>query len=267
MLEEVAGEQKFVAPSPGLLFMEARTGAEFGAFMAAWPSLLMAPRGEGRPVLVLPPFGVSDRYTQPLRFLLQALGYRAEGWELGHNLGRTPAVVDGIPRRLLELHDATRLPVSIVGWSMGGVLARELAREYPGRGAPGHRSGGTLPPAPRRGAHEQCVDALRDGACPPSRAERVDVAARARTPSDARPLHVDLLPDRRRRELACMPRGRSTADAENIEVVSSHCGLGHNVAAVIAVLDRLGLPEGEWAPFTPPAGSEYLYPAASLQAA
>jgi hypothetical protein len=56
-------------------------------------------------------------------------------------------------------------------------------------------------------------------------------------------------------------------DAENIEVVSSHCGLGHNVAAVIAVLDRLGLPEGDWARFTPPAGSEYLYPAASLQAA
>ena len=60
---------------------------------------------------------------------------------------------------------------------------------------------------------------------------------------------------------ACLEDDR--AEAENIEVVGSHCGLGHNPAAVIAVLDRLAQPDDEWAPFAPPRGSEYLYPAAA----
>ncbi len=260
MLREVGGKG-FAAPSPTLLFMEYRTLPEFSAFMAAWPTLLLAPRGRGRPVLVLPPFGTSDRYTQPLRLLLQTLGYRAEGWELGHNLGRTPAVVDGIPRRLLELSDVTGMPVSIIGWSMGGVLARELAREYPdsvrqviGLGAPFR---------------------LRHDDADKSNASMLYEMVRA---LQAEPSASMLLHEHERGPMlvpstsifsrsdgvvswrACIDDDRPRA--ENIEVVGSHCGLGHNPAAVVAVLDRLGQPDGEWAPFAPPRGSEYLYPAA-----
>jgi hypothetical protein len=242
-----------------MLLMEYRTASEFSGFLAAWPALLTGPRGDGRPVLVLPPFGASDVYTQPLRYLLRALGYRAEGWELGHNLGRTPAVVEGVPRRLLELHEESGAPVSLVGWSMGGVLARELAREYPdavrqviGLAAPFrlrhddvHLSNASLLYEMVRGlqAEPSASMLLHEHERGPMPVPCTSIYSR----SDGVVSWETCVDD---------PGPR----AENIEVVGSHCGLGHNPAAVIAVLDRLAQPEGTWKRFVPPRGAEYLYP-------
>jgi hypothetical protein len=48
--------------------------------------------------------------------------------------------------------------------------------------------------------------------------------------------------------------------SENIEVMGSHCGLGHHPAVIYAVSDRLARPEGEWAPFRPPTALRWLFP-------
>ncbi len=83
--------------------------------------------GSGRDVLVLPGFLATDDLTARLRHTLTAARYRAHGWELGLNQGMTPALLD----RMLARIDALAAPVSLVGWSLGGLYARELAKLRP----------------------------------------------------------------------------------------------------------------------------------------
>lgn len=89
------------------------------------------PRGDGHPVLVLPCSGRADDYTDALRALLLALGYRAQGWGLGVNRGPTARLMAGAAALLDDLA-ARHGPVSLVGFSMGGLLARLLAGRAPG---------------------------------------------------------------------------------------------------------------------------------------
>jgi pimeloyl-ACP methyl ester carboxylesterase len=119
-------------PSPLLLLLEGRALAEYGALLLAWPLLGRLPRGDGHAVLVLPGFGASDASTEPLRRALRRLGYAAHGWELGRNLGMRRSLRAALDARVEQLHrEHGRL--SLVGWSLGGVYARELARDAPGR--------------------------------------------------------------------------------------------------------------------------------------
>jgi pimeloyl-ACP methyl ester carboxylesterase len=93
--------------------------------------LAAAPRGDGHGVLVLPGMLASDRSTAALRQFTRRLGYDTRGWDLGRNLGPTQAVLDGLPRALAAHADGTGGPVSLIGWSLGGIYARELARQDP----------------------------------------------------------------------------------------------------------------------------------------
>src|SRR5262249_19160867 len=74
--------------------------------------------------------------TTLLRQFAQWLGYAVQGWKLGRNLGPTDAVLDELPRMLAELADRTGGPASVIGWSLGGIYARELARQRPGQVRP-----------------------------------------------------------------------------------------------------------------------------------
>ena len=77
------------------------------------------------------PFIADDSYTAPLRWVLGGRGYAVHGWRQGTNLSRTAKIVNGLPHRLLELHERHGAKVSLVGHSGGGNWARDLAREYP----------------------------------------------------------------------------------------------------------------------------------------
>ena len=119
-------------PSPWLLLLEGRAWAEYGALLLSWPLLSRLPRGDGHAVLVLPGFGASDRSTEPLRRALGRLGYAAHGWDLGRNLGLRRSLRGAMDARLEALF-REHGRVSLVGWSLGGVYARELARAAPER--------------------------------------------------------------------------------------------------------------------------------------
>src|SRR5215211_6689071 len=95
-------------PSRTLMFLEGRAIHELGAFLGALPLLSLAPRGDGHPVLVLPGLVASDTSTRPLRSFLKHRGYSVYGWRQGRNL-------------------------SLRGWSLGGLYARQLAKMMPDR--------------------------------------------------------------------------------------------------------------------------------------
>src|SRR5438132_1482833 len=118
-------------PSPLLFALEGRAWVEFAALLPALPRLSRARRGDGHPVLVLPGWLASDRTTRPLRWFLRDRGYHAHGWRLGRNHGPDAETVAGLGRRFRALCDRHGRRVTLIGWSLGGVYARELARRFP----------------------------------------------------------------------------------------------------------------------------------------
>lgn len=119
-------------PSPLLMLMEGRAIAEAGQLMLALPLLrLQAIKGNGEPVMVLPGFMADDRSTTLLRDYLHSIGYRVYPWDLGVN--RRP-MVDYLPvlrDRAAAIKTETGHRLRMVGWSRGGMLSRELARDFP----------------------------------------------------------------------------------------------------------------------------------------
>src|SRR3954454_7123379 len=207
---------------PALLALEApRAAGEFGLFAATSPLLSRSPRGDGHTVLVLPGFGATDVSTRTLRRFLRGLGYDVHGWALGRNTGPNSAMLNGVDRRFADIHGRGERPISLVGWSMGGIFARRLARTNPELvrqvitlGSPFRMVSGTH---------------ARDLAMPSTAVySKTDGIAPWRTCTDGNGAHH-----------------------ESIEIVGSHCGLGHHPAVLHVVADRLAQHDGEWTPFEP----------------
>jgi pimeloyl-ACP methyl ester carboxylesterase len=93
----------------------------------------MAPNGDGHPVMVLPGFLGGDGYNTSLRRFLTRLDYAVHGWGMGRNLGPREGVLEGLQERIHYLSERYEGRVSLVGHSLGGIFARELAREFPNR--------------------------------------------------------------------------------------------------------------------------------------
>ena len=239
------------APSLSLMLLEQRVLFEYGAFLGLGPLLRLLPKGDGHPVLVLPGFTGSDRSTAPLRRVLRSKGYWVHGWNLGANVGPHRRIVRGIQRRIEELHDRHKTKVSLVGWSLGGIYARELARDH----TEAVRQVITLG-SPFR---------LRDG--DRSSASRwYDMVAPRQDPFPGRELGEENRPPLSVPSTAIYTRTDGIVrwhacietdgpQRESIEVRGTHSGLGFNLAAIVAMTDRLAQPEGTWAPFRPPAGA------------
>src|SRR5215813_2340624 len=125
--------QTLAPPSRTLMFLEGRALHELGAFIGALPLLSLAPRGDGHPVLVLPGLVASDVSTRPLRTFLKTRGYAVSGWRQGRNLGLRAGVQHAMVDLVQEMNDTHGRTVSLVGWSLGGLYARQLAKMMPDR--------------------------------------------------------------------------------------------------------------------------------------
>ena len=224
-----------------------RAVADFGPYLAARPLAPRLPHGDGHPVLVLPGLLADDVSTRALRSTLRRLEYRVHGWKLGRNIGPTAVCVTGMKDRVNELTDRYQRPVTLIGWSLGGIFARDLTRRMPDS----VRQVITLGSPFRLVRHSQ-TRATRAF----ERYSHLHVEHRTLPlEHDATPLpvpatsiysHLDGIVAWQ----ACLdtPSERS----ENIAVLASHLGLGHHPAAIWAIADRLAQPEGTWAPFRPP---------------
>jgi pimeloyl-ACP methyl ester carboxylesterase len=237
-----------------------RTLIGAGALAAGLPLLRLAPRGEPHPVLVLPGLMASDVSTRALRAWLGRLGYPVVGWALGRNRGPTQEVVDELPRlvdRLAREHGTT---VSIVGWSLGGIYARRLARRTPlqvrqviSLGSPFAQAGRPLDGTPGARAFQRYTPLhTADRIHPP----RGSLARPLPVPSTAVYSKWDGVVDWR----AC--RQQTGPISENVAVRSSHLGMGHDPAVLWVVADRLARSRDDWRPFQRPTrfGLGALFP-------
>jgi len=244
-----AGDQRGLRPPSKLLWLaEYRAIWELGFSLTATPLLMTAPRGDGHPVLVLPGFLVSDVSTTMLRRYLSALGYDTYGWELGRNLGGVRRMRAKLRARLSEIHARTGKTVTLIGWSLGGVYARDLAHAMPAAvrsvitlGSPFSRS--------RNASNITDIYEMVSGEGEwddrmSDRHEFDAIGGDLPMPSTSIWSKIDGVVSWETSVL------RSNARTENIEVVgASHVGLGVNAPVLWAVADRLALPEGTFTPF------------------
>jgi hypothetical protein len=114
-----------------LLLGESAWGAELVRLAWSYPDLVKQPRGNGEPVVVLPGFCTDDRATWMLRRYLRELGYRVYGWRLGVNHGDVLSLIPSVKELAQRCAVKRGQRVRLVGWSLGGLIAREIAREEP----------------------------------------------------------------------------------------------------------------------------------------
>lgn len=99
----------------------------------AWPELMKAPPGDGRPIMLLPGLVNSDRSNFVMKKYLTALGYRVEGWKLGRNTATRAVGSEGekLFERLQAYYDEVGEPITLIGVSMGGILSRFAGHRRP----------------------------------------------------------------------------------------------------------------------------------------
>lgn len=242
-------------PSKTLMFLEGRAVHEFGAFLGALPLLNLAPRGDGHPVLVLPGLVASDVSTGPLRTFLKGRGYAVSGWRQGRNLGLRDGVQDSMVALLKEMNETHGRKVSVIGWSLGGLYARQLAKMMPER----VRSVITLG-SPFAG-HPKSTNAWRVYEFASGKSADDTDDSFGGSLADTPPVPTTAIFSRT--DGVCAWQGcmeKSSAMSESIEVESSHCGMGHHPAVVYAVAERLAQKEGAWAPFDRWGWRSLVYP-------
>jgi pimeloyl-ACP methyl ester carboxylesterase len=119
---------------PSLFWLMTESGRAFTEYSTFLPyqrlSSATAPDGDEHPVLLLPGFMATDLSTRPLRSHLRKLGYTALPWGMGRNTGRVE-FLDSLNDKLQQLYDTYQEPVSLIGWSLGGVFARQMAKAHP----------------------------------------------------------------------------------------------------------------------------------------
>lgn len=118
---------------PSIFWLSTEIGRAFTEYGLSFPFRTFSSKvkaGDGHPVLVLPGFMASDKSTKVLRKFIQNKGYNAIAWELGRNKGEVE-ILDLLFLKLEEIYEEYGQKISIVGWSLGGVLARQLAKGKP----------------------------------------------------------------------------------------------------------------------------------------
>jgi dienelactone hydrolase len=231
-------------PGLGLLLAEARGIFEFNASLLLSPLLMRAPRGDGHAVLALPGFLASDLSMAPMRRYLSELGYDAHAWRMGRNTGGISRMRAALRDRLAEIHASSGRKVSIVGWSLGGVYARDLALQAPEMVRCVVTLGSPFANDVRATNATRLYEALSGEGVEDNSELREAISGDLPVPTTSIYSRTDGIVNWR----TCLLRPSETA--ENIEVhLASHVGLGVNPAALWAVADRLAQAEGQFRQF------------------
>ncbi len=240
--------QNVRAPSAFLALTELpRAMMEFGSLPWATPLLMTAPKGDGHPVLVLPGFMASDYSTRTLRRYLNHLGYDSYGWELGRNLGPKAIGADAehLIARLDEIYAKTGQKVTLIGWSLGGVMARLVTRYRPDAVRQIITLGSPIGGSPKATNAWRAYEVLTGSSMKDKKTQEQIHESQQVLPVPSTAIYSK--GDGVVAWQIC--REPEFAQTDNIEVTGSHCGLGVNPAVLYAIADRLALPDGAWKPF------------------
>ncbi len=205
------------------------------------------PRGDGHGVMVIPGFMGDDPFNRSLVEFLNELGYRASGWQMGRNLGPGSFSEDELQAKIERLARADDGTISLIGHSLGGIYAREIARREPAvvrqvisLGSPfgeGRDTGSNASRLYRTLNPKDDVD--------PARIAQQKVLAKAPpVPTTSIYTKADGVVNWR-----TAIQEKNHRKTENIEVAGSHCGLTLNPAVWYLLANRLTQKESNWAPF------------------
>jgi hypothetical protein len=224
--------------------LEVRALFEFYGYVLTLPLMQQMPKGDGHPVLVLPGFGTGDWYMLPLRLFLRSRGYSAQSWGLGMNLGYGEDLAVKLGRRLREIYERHGRPVSLIGWSLGGIYAREMARARPERVRFVITLGSPFTGSPKGTniwrLYEYVSGHRLDKRDP-------DMVSMMQVPPPVPTTSIYSKTDGVAARHCCIER--TAPLCENIAVPGSHCGLAHNPIVLWALADRLAQDEENWRPF------------------
>ncbi len=220
--------------------------------LAASPWMGRIPKGDGHPVVVFPGLGANDGSTTPLRNFLRDRGYTPYPWKQGFNFGPRNGVLNGCRDHVQQLAQRHGERVSLIGWSLGGIYAREIAKEQP--------------------QNARCVITL---GTPFSGHPRATNAWRLYEMVSGQSVHdhelaaqVKVAPPCPTTSIFSKTDGIvawqcSLNDAalhtENIEVHASHIGMGMNPLALFAIADRLRQDTQHWKPFDVKGARRWFY--------
>lgn len=230
----------------------ARCVSEYLTLKKVWDTLCQtAPLGNGSPVLVLPGFGADDHSTRWLRRFLTKQGYTVYGWDGGVNKGFSKEALDHTKKRFDEIcqkHPAQKL--ALVGHSLGGLSARELARDFPSQVSKVITMGSPF----NMGTDDDAVQRLTRLIFDHYNADNDLISNemlrnRSRVPPPVPTTSIYSQTDGFVNWRTCInPPGQKV---ENVEVESSHLGMAVNALVFLVIADRLAQPIQNWRPFDP----------------
>jgi pimeloyl-ACP methyl ester carboxylesterase len=239
-------------PGPLLLMLEARAPWEYAAMLAATPWLSRLPAGDGHPVIVFPGLAASDLTTITLRNFLRARGYTPYAWNQGLNLGPRAGVLEACRELVAEVAARHREKISFVGWSLGGIYAREMAKEFPQQARCVVTLGTPFTGNPRATNAWRLYEAVSGQRVGDPGMQR-QIAAPPKCPTTSIYSKTDGIV-----AWACS-LNEPAAHTENIEVQASHVGMGMNPLALYAIADRLRQDPKAWRPFDAAGARRFFF--------
>jgi len=222
---------------------EPRAVLEWQSFYALRPLLKRLPRGDGHPVIVFPGFVSSDNATKPLRNLLSDLGYQSHGWGLGMNVLFGNELEDEMIALVREVAEQTGKKVSLVGWSLGGLYAREVAKVCAQHVRSVISLGSPISGKPEHSNAHGLFKAFNGEPTDIDYTRYFQLHQAPPVPTSSIFSHSD--------GVVAWEGSlqKETNTTESIVVPASHLGMGVNPLVMYVLADRLSQPEDEWAKF------------------
>lgn len=232
---------------------------EIGLLYASDRWLKKAPKGDGHGVMLLPGFLSSDKDNRALIAYLNFLGYQATGWGLDTNLGPHLETVEHLQKNFEQHYESSGGKLTLIGHSLGGVYARELARNFPDM----VRQVITLGTPFGEGREHATITAKLYKKLNPESDQVLERIEEKKLLAIVPPVPTSSVYSRTDGivswELSVQLKGHE--QSENIEVLGSHCGMALNPTVWLLLADRLQQDDGDWRPFSRNEGwRRWLYP-------
>jgi pimeloyl-ACP methyl ester carboxylesterase len=253
---EAAFDAPLIPPPPiALALTEAhRAVGEVAALALSRRWLKKMPKGDGHGVMILPGFLGDDGYNSSLRGYLGTLNYVSCGWGQGRNLGPRGDLLDRTLARMTELAEETGGKISLIGHSLGGIYARELAKLAPELVRQTISLGSPFGEGRDTGSYPRRLFSLMN----PDEEVPIDqhtLVEPPPVPTTAVYSKGDGIVNWR----TALQNG-DHPQVQNIEVWGSHCGLTFNPTVWFLLAERLLQPEDNWQPFERHSWRHLFYP-------